>query len=152
MSRENRYLTCDNHGLFTATASAVSHYESFLAIPSPDIPGTFSFQIHGGDKESFLCVKESAKASGGVEIRGDASSISFETTVRVRMQARFKPRIRASKESKAYEKISRKELEGIVGRGLSEEEVKKLRRARRDGDFHEVMLDIKIKGKHDKYS
>lgn len=99
-----------------------------------------------------MSVKENAKASGGVEIRGDANSISFETTIRVRMQARFKPKLRASKETKAYEKISKKELEGIVGRSLGEEDVKRLRKARREGDFHEVMLDVKVKGKHDKFA
>lgn len=99
-----------------------------------------------------MTVKESAKATGGVEIRGDASTISFESTVRVRMQARFKPRLRASKESKAYEKISQKELEGIVGRDLGEEDVKRLRRARREGNFHEVVLDVRVKGKHDKWA
>lgn len=114
--------------------------------------GTFSLQTHGGDTESFLCVKESAKATSGVEIRGDASAISFETTVRLRMQARFKPRIRASKESKAYEKISKKELEEMVGRSLDEEDVKRLRKSRKDGNFHEVMLDVKVKGKHDKFA
>ncbi|KAJ5579312.1 hypothetical protein N7450_008179 [Penicillium hetheringtonii] len=128
-----KYLSCDSHGLFSATASAVSHFESFLAIPSVDIP-------------------ESAKATGGVEIRGDATSVSFETTVRIRMQARFKPRLRANKESKAYEKISRKELEGLVGRKLEDDEVKRLRRARREGNFHEEMLDVKVKGKHDKFA
>ncbi|KAJ5636727.1 uncharacterized protein N7484_010040 [Penicillium longicatenatum] len=147
-----RYLGCDNHGLFTATASAVGHYESFIVIPSPDIPGTFYLQTRGGDAETFLTVKENAKASAGVEIRGDAENISFDTGVHIRMQARFKPRLRASKESKAYEKISQKELEGIVGRKLEAEEVKRLRRARREGDFHEVMLDVKVKGKHDKFA
>jgi protein FRG1 len=145
-------LSCDNHGLFSATAAAVGHYESFLAIPSPDIPGTFSLQTRGGDAETFLCVKESAKASGGVEIRGDASTISFETTLRIRMQARFKPKLRANKESKAYEKISKKELEGIVGRSLNEDEVRRLRKARREGNFHEEVLDVKVKGKHDKFA
>lgn len=99
-----------------------------------------------------MCVKESAKASGGVEIRGDATAISFETTLRVRMQARFKPKLRANKESKAYEKISKKELEGIVGRTLNEDEVKRLRKARKEGNFHEEMLDVKVKGKHDKFA
>jgi len=147
-----RYLSCDSHGLFSATASAVSHFESFLAIPSVDIPGTFALQVRGGDSETFLSIKESAKATGGVEIRGDATSVSFETTVRIRMQARFKPRLRANKESKAYEKISRKELEGLVGRKLEDDEVKRLRKARREGNFHEEMLDVKVKGKHDKFA
>lgn len=148
----SRYLSCDSHGLFSATASAVSHYESFLAIPSADIPGTFAFQVRGGDSESFMGIKESAKATGGVEIRGDATTVSFETTVRIRMQARFKPRLRANKESKAYEKISQKELESLVGRKLEDDDVKRLRKARREGNFHEVMLDVKVKGKHDKFA
>ncbi|KAJ5763618.1 hypothetical protein N7533_002299 [Penicillium manginii] len=147
-----KYLSCDSHGLFSATASAVSHYESFLAIPSVDIPGTFALQVRGGDSESFLGIKESAKATGGVEIRGDATTVSFETTVRIRMQARFKPRLRANKESKAYEKISQKELESLVGRKLEDDDVKRLRKARREGNFHEVMLDVKVKGKHDKFA
>ena len=147
-----RYLSCDSHGIFSATAAAVSHHESFLAVPSPDIQGAFSLQTHGGDSDSFLCARGNAKASGGVEIRGDANAISFETTVRIRMQAKFKPRIRATKETKAYEKISRKELEGIVGRRLEEEDVKRLRRARREGNFHEEVLDVRVKGKHDKFA
>ncbi|RHZ45523.1 uncharacterized protein CDV56_102151 [Aspergillus thermomutatus] len=143
-----------HHG--NASASAISHYESFLALPSTDIPGTFALQTGGGDKEAFVCVREassSTKASGRViEVRGDASSLGFETTLRIRMQARFKPRIKASKETKAREKISRKELEGIVGRRLEEDEVRRLKRARREGNFHEEVLDVRVKGKHDKFA
>lgn len=148
----DRYLSCDKHGLLSATSTAISHYESFLTIPSPDIRGSFSLQTGGGDTESFLCVKESSKSPSGVEIRGDAESVGFETTMRIRMQARFKPRIRANKESKAYEKISRKELEAIVGRKLDEDDVRRLRRARREGNFHEEVLDVRVKGKHDKFA
>lgn len=68
------------------------------------------------------------------------------------MQARFKPNLKASKEEKAREKISRKELEEIVGRRLDDDEVKKLKKARREGNYHEVLLDVKIKGKHDKFA
>ncbi|GFF98478.1 FRG1-like family protein [Aspergillus udagawae] len=151
-----KYLSCDTYGILSASASAISHYESFLALPSTDIPGTFALQTGGGDKEAFVCVREatsSSKASGRViEVRGDASSLGFETTLRIRMQARFKPRIKASKETKAREKISRKELEGIVGRRLEEHEVKRLKRARREGNFHEEVLDVRVKGKHDKFA
>ncbi|KAF7597039.1 hypothetical protein BBP40_010513 [Aspergillus hancockii] len=114
-----RYLGCDSYGIPSASSSAISHQESFVVIPS-EVPGTFSLQTGGGDKETFLTIKEtqSSKAASGsvVEVRGDATSLSFETTMRIRMQARFKPRIKASKETKAKEKISRKELEEIVGR------------------------------------
>lgn len=68
------------------------------------------------------------------------------------MQARFKPKLKASKEEKAGQKISRKELEEAVGRKLEDDEVRKLKRARREGDYHEALLLIKVKNKHDKYS
>jgi len=87
-----------------------------------------------------------------VEIRGDASDISFTTTLRVRMQARFKPKLKASKESKALEKISRKELEAVVGRQLEDHEVKRLKQARREGNYHEEILNVRVKGKHDKFA
>ncbi|KAL5359639.1 FRG1-like family-domain-containing protein [Aspergillus floccosus] len=150
-----KYLSCDSHGIPHATASAISAHESFAIIPG-EIPSTFALQTGGGEREQFLCAREkpSTKTASGsaVEIRGDAETVSFETTVRVRMQARFKPRLRARKETAAREKIGRRELEEIVGRRLEDEEVKRLRRARKEGDFHEVVLDVRVKGKHDKFA
>ncbi|EEQ87754.1 hypothetical protein RJZ56_001560 [Blastomyces dermatitidis] len=152
-----RYLSCDKYGILSANAPAVSAYESFVPIPSPDLPGTFSFQVAGGDREAFLSIKEprgtsASTPASAVEIRGDASSISFTTTCRVRMQARFKPKLKASKESKALEKISRKELEAAVGRKLEDHEVKRLKRARKEGSYHEEILNARVKGKHDKFA
>ena len=68
------------------------------------------------------------------------------------MQARFKPHLKIAKEDKAREKVSRKELQDLIGRSLNEDEVKKLRKARREGNFHEVSLDMKVKSSHDKYA
>lgn len=104
-------------------------------------------------------VASKTTASGTkVEVRGDETNLDDGeegdggTNIRVRMQARFKPRIQASKEIKAREKIGRKELEGIVGRRLDDDEVKRLRKARKEGDFHEVVLDVRVRGKHDKFA
>lgn len=148
---KNRYLSCDKIGLFSATSEAVSPLESFSVAATADTPGTFQVQTL---RDTFLTVKESrsAKANAPPEVRGDATDIAFDTTLRIRMQARFKPRLKASKEEKAREKISRRELEEAAGRKLDEGEVKKLKRARREGDYHEVLLDMKTKSKHDKYS
>lgn len=68
------------------------------------------------------------------------------------MQARFKPKLRTSKEDKAKEKVSRKELEEAVGRRLTDDEAKRLKKARREGNYHEEILDLRVKGKRDKYS
>ena len=140
------YLSCDKIGLLSATREAISPEESFLCISSPETPGTFSVQTV---REKFLTVIEKSQIS---EIRGDAESVSFNTTLRIRMQARFKPRLKANKESKTREKISRKELEEVVGRRLEEDEVRRLKKARVQGDYHEAILDVRVKGKHDKYS
>jgi protein FRG1 len=155
----NRYLSCDKFGILSATSEAVSPLESFLIIPTPETPGTFQVQT---SCETYLTVGSSQSAAkpgkaGGsgtmptVDIRGDATEPTFDTRLRIRLQARFKPRLKASKEEKAKEKISRKELEEAVGRRLDEDEVKRLKRARREGDYHEKLLDLKVKNKHDKY-
>lgn len=141
-----RYLSCDKIGHLSATSEAVSPLESFNIIPTPDAaPGTFQLQTM---RDTFLSVSEASK---GVEVRGDADAIAFGTTLRIRMQARFKPKIKASKEEKALSKISRKELEAAAGRRLDEEEVRVLKRARREGNYHEKLLDVKVKNKHDKW-
>lgn len=114
------------------------------------------------NKQTYIVartVTSKTTASGTkVEVRGDETNLDDGeeggggTNIRVRMQARFKPRIQASKEIKAREKIGRKELEGIVGRRLDDDEVKRLRKARKEGDFHEVVLDVRVRGKHDKFA
>ena len=68
------------------------------------------------------------------------------------MQARFKPRNKANKEEKDHQKISKKELEDLIGRKLSDDEVKKLRKARREQNFHEVAMEMRAKSSHDKYA
>lgn len=156
-----RYLGCDKMGILSATSDAVSPLECFVLIATPDTPGTFQVQTL---RETFIAVKEpKARAAGASasssksakaaapEVRGDASDITFETTLRIRMQARFKPRIKVSKEEKARERISRRELEEAVGRRLEDDEVRLLKRARREGDYHEKLLNLKIKSRHDKY-
>ena len=140
------YLSCDRIGILSATREAISPEESFLCIPSPDVPGSFNVQTI---RKNFLTVVEDSR---GAEIRGDAEFISFNTTLRIRMQARFKPRLKANKEQKAQERISRKELEEAVGRRLEDGEVRRLKKARAQGNYHEAVLDVRVKGKHDKYT
>ena len=139
------YLSCDQFGVLSALREAISPEESFLCIASPDTPGTFSIQTQ---REKFFTISNGSK----VDIRGDAESISFNTAFRIRMQARFKPRLKANKESKAREKITRKELEEAVGRRLEDDEVRRLKKARMQGDYHEAILDVRVKGKHDKFA
>ncbi|EJP65911.1 FRG1-like family protein [Beauveria bassiana ARSEF 2860] len=146
-----RYLACDKIGLLSAHSEAVSPLETFSLVATADTPGTFQVQTL---RDTFLSVKSTTTRASARddEVRGDADAISFATTLRIRMQARFKPKLKASKEEKALAKISRRELEDAVGRRLNDDEVKKLKRARREGNYHETLLDIKVKSKHDKFS
>ena len=141
-----RYLSCDKFGALSATATAISPEETFLAIPVPDNPSAFSLQTA---RDNFFSIQET---KAGTELRGDTEHIEFNTTFRIRMQARFKPRLKANKEEKANVKISRKELEDQIGRRLNDAEVKKLRKSRVEGNFHETALDMKVKSSHDKYA
>ena len=142
----SRYLSCDKTGALSATREAIAPEESFVCIRSPEIPGIFSIQTV---REKFFAITDDSKTT---EIRGDQESISFTTTLRIRMQAKFKPRLKANKQSKIREKVSRKELEEAVGRPLEQDEIKRLKKARLQGDYHEAILDVRVKGKHDKYS
>lgn len=128
----------------------MSPLESFVLVATADTPGTFQVQTL---RDTYLAARPStsSRAHAPPDVRGDAADMGFETTLRVRMQARFKPRIRATKEERAREKISRRELEAAAGRRLDEDEVRGLKRARREGDYHEKLLDLKVKNKHDKY-
>ncbi|KAL8905790.1 MAG: hypothetical protein Q9207_002403 [Kuettlingeria erythrocarpa] len=139
-----RYLSCDNVGSFSAGTEAMSPDETFTFLAAPDTLSTFNIQTQ---RKKFIAVDASGK-----DVRGDAESISPNTTIQIRMQARFKPKLKASKELKAKGKISRTELEEVVGRKLDDNEVRKLKKARVEGDYHEVLLLVKVKGKHDKYS
>ncbi|KAK4128647.1 actin-crosslinking protein [Parathielavia appendiculata] len=145
-----KYLSCDKYGILTAASDAVSPLESFNLVPTADTPGTFQVQTL---RDTFLTIRASRSAKVGAppEVRGDETGITFNTTLRVRMQARFKPRLKASREEKARERISRGELEAAAGRKLTEDEVKMLKKARREGNYHETLLDLKVKSKHDKF-
>ena len=149
-----RYLACDRFGILGAKREAVGGEETFKLLPVPDTSGFFALQTPTVDGEDrFLTVnEESSKKAKGPDVRGDAAAFSFNTGIRVRMQARFKPRLKANKETKAREKISRKELEAAVGRRLDEDDVRRLKKARREGNYHEEILDVRVKGKHDKFA
>jgi len=160
-----KYLGCDTYGILSAKREAIGREEAFQVIIAEEsatgegsVAGMFAVKTAASKeerKDMFICAtggdeEEARKKS--VEVRGDGDGISYSTTLRIRMQARFKPRLKANKEMKAKEKVSRRELEAAVGRKLDDDEVKRLKRARRDGTYHEEVLDVRVKGKHDKFA
>jgi protein FRG1 len=141
-----RYLGCDRLGILSTTREAISPEETFKCLPVDSEPGMFTLQTA---RSTYLSADADSTPPA---IRGDAEEASDSTNIRIRMQARFKPKHKVEKAEKVRAKISRKELEDEVGRRLEDDEVKKLKKARKEGNFHEIMLDVKVKGKHDKFA
>ncbi|KAI6888341.1 actin-crosslinking protein [Hortaea werneckii] len=152
-----RFLACDRFGLVTATREAMGPEERFCLRPveGGDGGGNGLFEVQSG-RGTYISLgqggEEDADTAALPEVRGDAEEAGENTRIRIRMQARFKPKHKVEKAEKVRAKISRKELEEEVGRRLDDEEVRKLKRARREGNYHEAMLDVKVKGKHDKFA
>lgn len=138
-----RYLGCDKYGICSATREAISPEETLKLSSVEGESGVFDVQTTRG---TFVSV------SSAKEVRGDVEESGEGTHLRIRMQARFKPKHKVEKAEKVRSKISRKELEEEVGRKLDDDEAKRLKRARKDGSYHEALLDVKVKGKHDKFA
>lgn len=158
------YLSCDSLGVLGARREARGLEEGFFIEPVEHEKEKMRWRLKTvaskDDKEEkrYLCAKVSElggdadKKRVEIEIRGDAESADSSTNITLKMQARFKPRLKQNKENKAKEKVSRQELERVVGRRLEEDEVRRLKRAKREGRYHEEILDVRVKGKHDKFA
>ncbi|KIW87434.1 uncharacterized protein Z519_12070 [Cladophialophora bantiana CBS 173.52] len=161
------YLSCDPVGVLGAKREARGVEEGFIVEPvENDSAGdgkmrwrlrTAASKPEEGEKgRRYLCALTETKPTNAksinISLRGDGEASSDSTHLILKMQARFKPRIQQTKETKAREKVSRRELEQAVGRRLEDDEVKRLKRARKEGNFYEEVLDVRVKGKHDKFA
>jgi len=163
-----RYLGADSVGQLSARREAMGVEEGWVV--EDYIPSSSVEDSTGGEvvvKKSGLTLQTSRKGYLSatakvkeeeetkrleVEIRADGEEVEEQSRIVVRMQARFKPKLKVAKTERAREKISRSQIEAEAGRRLDDDEVKKLKKARKDGTYHEALLDIKVKGKHDKFA
>jgi protein FRG1 len=157
------YLSCNSLGVLSAMREARGIEEGFVveAVKGDEkvrwrLKTAASKSETGG--EMYLCAKVLGFGGGEekkkveIDIRGDAEGNDASTEIILKMQARFKPRLKLVKENKANEKVSRQELERVVGRRLEEDEVRRLKRAKKEGRYHEEILDVRVRGKHDKFA
>ena len=157
------YLSCDSMGILGARREARGVEEGFTVEVVESESGKVRWRVktaastkEKGDR--YICAivdssdKEGEKKKVSISLRGDGEVGSETVELVVKMQARFKPRLQQNKETTAMEKVSRKELEHVVGRRLEDDEVKRLKRARKNGTYHEEILDVRVKGKHDKFA
>lgn len=151
-SSSGKYLSCDKHGLLSATREAISPEEEFLPVRSELGGPRWALQTC---RDSFLSVDEIA-AGGKIAICGDAETVGFKETWTIRLQERNKSRAQggsSGREGKIRDRVTRKELEEAAGISLDEEQLKVLKRARKKGNYNEALLDLRVKyGKHDKYT
>ena len=161
------FLSCDSLGVLGARREARGTEEGFVVEEVDTEQGKLRWRIKtaaskaadGDEGRRYLsAVSETSSKEDGekkkvsINLRGDGEASDDTTAIIIKMQARFKPRLQQNKETKAKEKVSRQELEQAVGRRLGDEEVKRLKRARKNGTYHEEILDVRVKGKHDKFA
>lgn len=87
------------------------------------------------------------ESKGKPDVRADREVIGFQETWTIRGQGRFKKKARKTGEEKKKEKITRKELEELAGFQLDDDQVKTLKRAKREGNFNEALLDVRASRK-----
>jgi protein FRG1 len=163
------YLSCDALGVLGAKREARGQEEGFIVEEVTNGEGRARWRVKTAmSKDSTETPKEGAKYISAlsdasskegerkttleVSLRGDGDAGESSTELIIKMQARFKPRVQENKETKAKEKISRQELEQVVGRRLDDDEIKRLKKARKNGTYYEEVLDVRVKGKHDKFA
>ncbi|KAF3925332.1 hypothetical protein ABW20_dc0108944 [Dactylellina cionopaga] len=148
-----KYLACDKIGVLSATKDAISPEEEFIPVKTETGWGVQTC------RDKFLKGEEKNIGSGGksggaggvvVEIRGDAETIGFGETWVIRGQKRFKTK--AKRADGKEERISRSELERLAGQQLDDDQVKILKKARREGTLQTALLDIRQKKKRDKFA
>ena len=175
MAAHKDFLGCDSMGRLSASGKARGSEELFVV---RDVEGQegrrwrieTAYRREGGGEKGCIsattaagATKEEADEDGGdaerakpkkisVTLRGDAEATDSGVELIIKMQARFKPQVQQEKDTKAREKVSRTELERAVGRKLEDDEVRRLKRARKDGMYHEEVLDLRAKSKHDKWA
>ncbi|PNS18190.1 Protein frg1 [Sphaceloma murrayae] len=103
-------------------------------------------------KGRYLTATPSPLDESKIVIQAKRDRVTAASAVIIRMQAKFKPKLEQAKKERAYEKIGRAQIEREAGRTLKDDEVKRLKKARRKGTYHEEMLDVRAKGKHDKFA
>ncbi|CCG83672.1 protein of unknown function [Taphrina deformans PYCC 5710] len=135
-----KYLSTDRFGDIRCEKDAISPSEEWTFVKRPD---GWSIQ---SSYETFVSISQTA-------VRADVQEIGFCETFRIRMQAQNKSRKAkvGVAGGKALTLLSRKELEEKCGRKLSIEEVDTLRHAQKSGELGEAILDIRVKGRSDKF-
>ncbi|PSK51969.1 Protein frg1 [Elsinoe australis] len=169
-----RYLGVDREGRASALREARGVEEGFVLVGTGEGEEVEGGEGKDGDKEegkrslglhtgaptfhmrtvkgTYLTAAPSPLDESKMLLQAKKDKMTPESAVIVKMQAKFKPKLEQAKKERAYEKIGRAQIEREAGRTLNDDEVKRLKKARKRGTYHEEMLDVRAKGKHDKFA
>ncbi|KAK9708712.1 hypothetical protein K7432_009474 [Basidiobolus ranarum] len=145
-SSTGKYLSCDKVGVLSIDSEAVGPQESWTPILRED--GVAFQNVHG----KYLSIEES---SG--KLRGDAEDIRFCEVFRVKCQAavrrkdKVKSQTNQSSTEVEFHNIRRFQSWGLGRVKLSEDDVTELKKAKKEGNFSETLLDRRAKIKSDRY-
>ncbi|KAG0309131.1 hypothetical protein BGZ98_005070 [Dissophora globulifera] len=162
-----RYLSSDKFGIVTADAEAIGMQEEWTAVIKQDEEeGGICLQSHYGkflsvdevaSTESRISSKGLGASTAGFQIRADSETIGFCELFQAKIQAKYRKKAKKSADvkiaTKDYEmEQSRKFQTWNHGRVIvSEESMKGLRQAKKEGRFSEALLDRREKLKSDRY-
>ncbi|CAG8436226.1 8028_t:CDS:2 [Ambispora gerdemannii] len=146
---DGKYLSSDKFGIITADKEAIGPQEEWTPIIRED---GIALQ---NSYDCFLSADEIA--DGGYKLRADAETIGFCETWRLKCQARFRKKQKTTKiEDKPardfeIEQIKKYQTWGGGRVRTTEEGTSELKKAKKEGNFNEVLLDRREKVKADRY-
>lgn len=117
-------------------------------------PQQFTFRRLGDKEKEYHWTMQTAYGafveieSGKITVTEDATKASKFT---VRLQSSHRKKTTAEKQAVTYYAMNTKALEERAGRPLDPDEVVTLKKANKEGNLNEALLDLRQKGKSDTY-
>ncbi|KZS91060.1 hypothetical protein SISNIDRAFT_443439 [Sistotremastrum niveocremeum HHB9708] len=155
-SADGKFLSCDAHGLVSADRDARGPQEEWTPVLVEG--GMVAFM---NVYEKYLSVDE--VAGGTLQLRGDSETIGFRERFWVKVQSKYKreateeERKKKEGETSGKRKIDEAETNRTfhtwgAGRSVvSQEDTRALKKARKEGQLSEALLDRRAKLKSDRF-
>lgn len=154
-----KYVSCDKVGILSALSDAIGPQEEWSFIQREDGWALMS------KYDNFLSIEEET-----LTVRGDATSIGFRECFRIKMQRRFRSERREKEVAEKRKRVlldqqerpvDEKALESDMVRRyqswtnnrvqISKEDMEDVKKAKLEGNLHQVLLDRRSKLKSDKF-
>ncbi|ODQ66143.1 hypothetical protein NADFUDRAFT_51410 [Nadsonia fulvescens var. elongata DSM 6958] len=150
-SSRGKYVAVDKYGAVTINSTAIGPAETlrFRQVQKSqrwhietvwDKYFQFNERKLGGENENQI----------SLAIRADSTDTGFCEEFNIRIQTKNKTKDSTVVKSLDYNRISSRELEKLAARPLTDDEIRLLKRANREGKLNEALLDIRQGSKTDR--